>query len=376
MICATAVVLVAGFVAFAKTAGPAEKPAPAEQRHVDVVICLDTSNSMDGLIESAKQKLWAVVNELATAKPKPILRVGLYHYGNSRLSPTNGWVQQLCPLTRDLDEVYSKLFALRTRGGTEYVARVVRAATGELDWNTDRRTLRMIFVAGNEPATQDEKTYKLRDICKAAATKGIIVNTIFCGNEAEGRRTGWADAAVWADGKYAAIDQNRGTVVISTPYDKELAELSASLNKTYIPYGARGKAGAAKQKAQDANAGKLNAAAEAQRSVTKATELYNNSGWDLVDAVANGKVDLAKVKDADLPEHMRKMHVEERGKYVDQMLARRKKVQAEIKDLGAKREKHVKAEMAKRNLSDEASLDRALRETVRQQAEANGIEFE
>ncbi|MBL7133391.1 MAG: VWA domain-containing protein, partial [Phycisphaerae bacterium] len=373
---ATVAVLVAGSVALAKTAAPPEKAAPPERRHVDLVICLDTSGSMTKLIEAAKQKLWAVVNELATAKPKPVLRVGLYHYGNDGLSRENGWVERLCPLTGDLDAVYGKLFALRTRGGTEYVARVVRAATDELKWNTDKRTLRMIFVAGNERATQDEKTYKLQDICKAAATKGIIVNTIFCGNEATGRRTGWADAAAWADGKYAAIDQKRGTVVVSTPYDKKLAKLSATLNKTYVPYGTRGKAGKANQKAQDANATSMNAPAAAQRAMAKGSALYRSHGWDLVDGIAEGKVDLAKVKNADLPKNMRKMSIKERKKYVDQMRTRRKKAQSQIKDLGAKRDKHVKAEMAKKGLDDKAALDRVLRDTVREQAENTGFEFE
>jgi len=178
--------------------------APAVQdKHIDLVICLDTSGSMRGLIESAKQKLWAVVNELATAKPRPNLRVALYHYGNSGLKPATGWVEQLCPLTDDLDSVYAKLFPLRTNGGTELVARVVKAACDDLDWNKDKDTLRMIFVAGNEAATQDT-AYGLQDPCKAAASKGIIVNTIFCGNMVDGQKTGWQDAAVWADGQYSA----------------------------------------------------------------------------------------------------------------------------------------------------------------------------
>ena len=376
LIRATVVVLVVGSVMLAKTAGSAEKPAPRERRHVDLVICLDTSGSMTKLIEAAKQKLWSVVNELATAKPKPVLRVGLYQYGNDGLSRENGWVERLCPLTDDLDEVYGKLFALRTNGGTEYVARVIRAATNELKWNMDKGTLRMIFVAGNEPATQDEKTYKLQDICKAAVTKGIIVNTIFCNDEATGRRTGWADAAAWADGKYAAINRRVGTVVISTPYDKKLAELSTTLNKTYVPYGKLGKAGAANQIVQDANATSLNTPAAAQRAMAKGSGLYRNHGWDLVDGLAEGKVDLAKVKNADLPKNMRKMDLKGRKKYVGEMLARRKKAQVAINDLGAKRDKHVKAEMAKRDLNGKASFDEALRRMVRVQALEKGFEFE
>ncbi len=278
---------------------------------VDLVICLDTSGSMSGLIESAKQKLWAVVNELATARPRPALRVALYHYGNNGLDKETGWVQQLCELTDDLDTVYGKLFALRTNGGSEYVARVVRAATDQLSWSDDPAALKIIFVAGNEPATQDP-TYPLKDICAAAVAKGIIINTIHCGDVETGRQTGWADAAKWADGQYAAIDQDHGTVVISTPHDTQLDELSRKLNTTYLAYGAAGHVGLAEQAAQDANAATVGGAAAAQRGSAKATALYRNVRWDLVDASQEEGFDLAKIKDADLPEEMRSMDLPQR----------------------------------------------------------------
>lgn len=352
----------------------AKEAAPAE-KHIDLAICLDTSNSMDGLIDSAKQKLWAVVNELATAKPRPRLRVALYQYGNDSLSKENGWVQRVCDLTGDLDEIYEKLFALRTNGGTEFVARVTRAAADELKWDTGKNTLRILFVAGNEAATQDGK-FKLKDVCAATAGKGIIINTIFCGNEARGRQTGWADVALWADGQYAAIDQNEGTVVISTPYDKKLSELGAKLNETYVAYGPGGGKGSSKQKAQDSNALSLSPAASAERATAKAGGLYRNAAWDLVDAMKDKKVDLAKVPEAELPENMRKMTPEERKKYVADQAAERGNIQKEIKDLDAKRQAHVKVEMGKRGLEEGASFDAALRKAVRMQAESKDFKFE
>jgi len=352
----------------------AKAPEAKAKKHIDLVICLDTSGSMRGLIESAKQKLWAVVNELATAKPRPVLRVALYHYGNSGLSRESGWVQQLSKLTDDLDGIYGKLFPLRTNGGTEYVSRVVRAATNELDWNMDKGTLRVIFVAGNEAATQDKK-YPLQETCKAAATKGIIINTIFCGGEARGRRTGWEDAAKWADGRYAAIDQDRGTVVINTPYDKKLAELSGKLNTTYVTYGRRGEAGAAMQRAMDGKAAGLNTAAAAERAQSKASGLYVNAKWDLVDATTKGKVKLEELAEAELPEEMKKMTPEQRKAHVAQQARRRADLQKEIQTLSAKRNEYVKKEMAKQGLSEKQSLDAALRAAVREQAEKKGLKF-
>src|SRR3954447_13689594 len=80
----------------------------AEGKPIDVVICLDVSNSMDGLIGSAKLKLWDIVNDLGKVKPTPRLRVALYSYGNTGYDPKVGWVRKDLDLTADLDEVYRK----------------------------------------------------------------------------------------------------------------------------------------------------------------------------------------------------------------------------------------------------------------------------
>jgi len=362
-----------GFAAAVETedAGAAAK-AP---RHVDLVICLDTSGSMQGLIESAKTKLWAVVNELATARPRPVLRVGLYQYGGSRLDPKAGWVEKMCDLTDDLDTVYGKLFALTAGGSTEYVARVIRSGTLEQKWSGESNALRIIFVAGNETAHQD-KQYKLKDVCAAAAAKGIIINTIYCGQEAEGRSTGWADAARWADGRYAAIDQNGGTVTITTPHDKKLAQLGTELNKTYVAYGANGRGGADNQMLQDGNAAKLGVAVAAERAAGKANGLYRNSRWDLVDALKENKVDLAKVKAEELPEEMRKMNPEQRKAHVEKQARRRAELQTEIQSLNAKRGAYVKEQMARQGLSDKKAFDAALRSAVHAQAAKKGFKFQ
>ncbi len=48
-------------------------PVCVQPRTIDLAICLDTSGSMSGLIEAAKQKLWAIVNDLALVEPTPRL---------------------------------------------------------------------------------------------------------------------------------------------------------------------------------------------------------------------------------------------------------------------------------------------------------------
>ena len=69
------------FLAFALALGVAlplkgadePKPKPAEGKPIDLVLCLDVSGSMDGLIDSAKLRLWDIVNETGPhqADPEP-----------------------------------------------------------------------------------------------------------------------------------------------------------------------------------------------------------------------------------------------------------------------------------------------------------------
>src|SRR5262249_9358242 len=130
-----------------------------------------------------------------------------------------------------------------------------------------------------------------RSACKALIARGIMVDSIFCGAESDGDAALWHEVARLADGKFACIDQDHGTIVLETPFDAEIGTLSTALNATYIPIGANGKVALANQTAQDANASGANTEACAQRAQTKAGGMYTCS-WDLVDACRTGQVKL------------------------------------------------------------------------------------
>src|SRR5437660_5315931 len=192
---------------------PPAHAADKKAADIDVVICLDVSNSMDGLIASAKAKLWDVVNDLGKIKPTPNLRVGLYSYGHNNYPTDRGWVRKDVDLTTDLDGVYQKLNGLTTFGGEEYVARVCRDAIAEQKWSEDKKALKMIFVCGNEPADQDRKVH-LKDVAQLALKNDIIINTIYCerGPRFLGEAKGWEEFARQSEGRYALINMKRGTV--------------------------------------------------------------------------------------------------------------------------------------------------------------------
>ena len=136
-------------MAHAKEAFPTSLPSDPQHK-VQIALLLDTSNSMDGLIDQAKTQLWKVVNSFNDAKRDgkvPFVEVALYEYGNNGLHIGNNWIRQVEPLTRDLDEISRELFAFRTNGGDEYCGAVIQRALSDLSWDPSPRTYKAVFIA-------------------------------------------------------------------------------------------------------------------------------------------------------------------------------------------------------------------------------------
>jgi hypothetical protein len=367
----------------AATAVPSAPIASAQGKAIDLVLCLDVSGSMNGLIESAKLRLWDIVNELARMKPTPNLRVCLYSYGATAYPADKGWVRKELDLTEDLDNVYKMLTALHTGGGEEYVARVSKTALDEQKWSTDKDALRLIFVAGNEPVDQD-KQVPLDDIAAQAKKAGVIVNTIYCGSANSGEAAGWSKFAATCGGRFMNIDMNRAAtqIVVKTEFDGEIIKLGDELNKTYLAIGKDGKVGAVNQLAQDKNAANVAGAPGAgiansvSRAESKAGALYR-CDWDAVDCWKNQKdFDITKLKDEELCEELRKLKPQERLAYVKKKAEERETIQKKIAELSAKRQKKVDEEVAKKPRTDaEKALDDALKGIIRDQAREKGFEI-
>ncbi|MCU0276510.1 MAG: VWA domain-containing protein [Acidobacteria bacterium] len=351
------------------------KTFAATQSRVQMAILLDTSGSMDGLIDQARSRLWKIVNELATARKNgraPRLQVALYEYGQSSIPAARGYLRLIVPLSDDLDRISEELFKLKTNGGDEYCGQVIATAVRELEWSGGSGDLKMIVIAGNEPFTQGTTDY--RASCRAAIARGIIVNTIFCGDYQEGLRTDWKAGADLADGQYVAIDANNAPPPISAPQDKEIARLSQELNKTYVAYGKNGAGGLERQKEQDMNAAAVSGEVLAQRAAAKAAPQYSNSSWDLVDAKKSGQVKLEELSDAELPQEMKGMTAAERNEYVAAMQGQREELQKKIAALSGEREKFVQKQMKSGSAAD--TLDEAIRRALRSQAAAKSFLFE
>ncbi len=348
---------------------------PPEARPVvELAICLDISGSMDGLIDSAKARLWSIVNDLATAKPVPQVRVALLTYGCDSYSSEAGWVVIDSELTEDLDLISKKLFALKTNGGTELVGRVVDKAARSLLWSTDPHALRIIVVAGNEAADQDSVvTYQVAS--KTSIERGILVNSIFCGSPTDPIAPAWGEVARLADGQFLCIDQSAGALVAESPFDKQLTELSASINTTYLWVGEAGLAACSNQMEQDANARGLSGGVAAQRASSKSSAIYDNRANDLVDGCAAGTMKLEDIKDEDLPADMKGKTLDEKKAILAAKQADRLRVQQEIQSLQVKREAYLVEEARKQAGATGITLDDALKQAIRTQATKKGMKF-
>lgn len=340
---------------------------------IKVALILDTSNSMDGLIDQAKSQLWSIVNELSSAKCNgltPDIEIALYEYGNDRLSMREGYIRLVTPFTGDLDLISEKLFALRTDGGSEYCGQVIGISLKELDWEEYPKDLKLIFIAGNEPFDQGSISY--REVCKTAREDDISVNTIFCGNFNEGVRTYWKDGAYIGGGDYMNIDQDCNYVHIKSPYDERIMKLNSELNNTYVVYGSGGGAYYTRQATQDANASSLNEGVAIKRAASKSSTTYKNTQWDLVDASEMEEFDIESFSDDELPDEMKDMTTEEKEKYIAEKQLERKKIQKEISNLSKKRDKFV---AEKRSQDSDNMLDKAILQAVKKQASAKNFEF-
>ena len=347
--------------------------ANGTRRDVDLVIALDVSGSMQGLIESAKQRLWDITNELAQARPTPQLRVAVLSYGQPSYGEPSGFVHIDLPFTADLDTVNAALFAFRTDGGDEYVSRAIQTSLDELQWSQDTDALKIVFVAGNESAEQDPQL-TIERATAAAVSRGIVVNAIYCGRDGDADALGWRKLAANTNGVYASIDQNAAAVGnVATPFDAQLAALNDALNGTYIAFGSGADLGRANQLEQDRNAAAMSPAASASRVVAKAGALYR-AEWDLVDAVASGRT-LSEIPVEQLPAELQALEPAELKVRVREHAERREELQSQIADVAAERNRFI-AEQSRAAPAEAQGLDAAILDGVRKVAGTKGFAFE
>jgi len=322
--------------------------SPAEQK-IQVAILLDVSNSMDGLIEQAKAQLWNMVTVLGKAKcpnGNPKIEIALYEYGRPSNDPKAGYVKRISGFTSDLDQLSQDLFKLTTNGGDEYCGWVIHTSLDELKWDSASSNYKVIFIAGNEDFLQG--TVRYSQSCDEAKRKGVIVNTIYCGDRMQGIREHWNLGGECGDGSFTNINQDARIEDIPTPYDSTLVTLNYKLNGTYLWYGNFGAANYSKQASADKANFSANQSQGIKRTKAKAyANVYSNSSWDLIDANYADSNFYKTVDMKTLPDSLKNKTREELKQIVETKNKERTVIQKQILTVGSQRENYIAAAKTK-----------------------------
>jgi hypothetical protein len=341
---------------------------------IEVCFVLDTTGSMGGLIEGAKQKIWSIANEMISAKPTPELKLGLIGYRDRG----DEYVVKSFRLTDDIDSIYADLRDFQAAGGgdePESVNEALAEAIEKMPWSQDRKVLKIIFLVGDAPPHMDYADGpKYPELCRMAAKKDLIINTVQCGNVASTTPI-WKEIAKASEGSYAAIAQSGGVAVIATPMDDELARLNKKIGETLIPYGDANVRREVAAKQASAESAPASAAAD-RLSYNARTKKGVQGRGELLDALASKAVKLQSIDKKDLPAEFQKLTKEELETRIAKTRAERDSLQKDVQELTKKRDAYIQAEnkrLAETGKSDR--FDEKVAETIHQQAERKGISY-
>ena len=345
---------------------------------IDVVFVLDTTGSMSGLIQTAKEKIWSIATTMASAQPTPEIRIGLVAYRDRG----DQYVTKMVDLSSDLDSVYASLMDFEAGGGgdtPESVNQALNDAIHKMSWSEGEQAYQVVFLVGDAPPHMDYNEIRYPEIVASAIEKGIVINTIQCG-EMSTTVAPWTQIASLGQGSFFQVEQAGGAVAYNSPFDDEIAALSARLDDTRLYYGTEEEKERMLRKVAATDKLELHAsvATRARRGVFNAavggrTNLLGEN--ELVDAVTSGVVDLNELDEADLPEALKPMAPAEQQAYVARLANERSDLKRQIQELSADRDGYLAKKV------DEAggmkdSLDMQLYEAVKEQAGKVGLEYE
>src|SRR5688572_16173873 len=312
---------------------------------VEVVFVLDTTSSMTGLIDAAKANIWSIATTMAQAQPAPDIRIGLVAFRDRG----DDYVTRVVDLSSDLDSMYATLMDFRAEGGgdgPESVNAALHDAVHRISWSQDPKAYQVVFLVGDAPPHMDyQDDVHYPETVRAATAKGIVVNTILAGNDST-TEAEWRKIAMSNQGEFFQVASTGAAVAVETPFDAEIAAVSKSLDVTRLYFG---DAETQRQLAAKVSAtGKLHAegspASRAKRAAFNASAAGRDNAFgenELVDAVASGRVELAKVEKADLPPALRELDADAQAKLVKQTGEKRAELSRELAALADKRRAYI-----------------------------------
>ena len=355
------------------------QPITTQNHRIEVVFILDTTSSMSGLIRAAKEKIWSIATTMASAEQTPDIRMGLVAFRDRG----DNYVTKVLDLSQDLDSMYAKLMDFKAQGGgdgPESVNQALYDAMNRISWSKDENVYKVAFLIGDAPPHMDyNNDVKFPVTLELARQKGIIVNTIQSGQNHTTAPV-WQNIAQLGDGEYFQVENSGNAVAVSTPFDKKLSELAASLEQTRLYYGDKEAKKSQKSKIEATSKlhDELSEAALARRATYNATPSGKSNflgNGELVDAISSGRMALDDIDNDDLPASLQALAPEQQMEVISNQARRRDEIKNDIKKLSESRSDYIRQEITAQGGASE-SLDEKIFGAVKEQAKLKGLIYE
>lgn len=332
-------------------------------REVEVCFVLDTTGSMSGLLEAAKQKLWFIASEIASAPSRPRVKFCLLAFRDRG----DAYVTRHLDLSDDLDSIHAELMALTADGGgdaPEAVNQALQEAVEDSAWSADPSVLKLIFLVGDAPPHTDYDEPQYPEIAARAAARGIIINPVLCGSDSVAE-TAFARVANTTRGRSARLTEPARVAQTGTPMDQDLAVLGDRLERSFIPYDpATGPGAEADASEPTAASSRLGHSIAADRAAFIAARgRMHAHRIDLIEAIDSGRVDATRIDPASLPPTLRSMTESELHEHLSTVRTDRAALRRLIGELLQER----RTLLATRTSDSGDGFDRIVAETVQMQ---------
>lgn len=378
----------------------------------DIAILLDTSGSMQGLINQVRDGLWQTLNNLGELKrdgEKARLRLSLYEYGSGSVSAEANFLQQLSPLTTDHTKIAEKLFATKATGSQEYSGTAISMASHDLKWTADSLDFKSIVIAGNE--TIHQGPIKPLQAAIDAFNKHIIVNSIFAGPQTITRGgfgggfgghgcafcppnpnpnptpspdpvknpifVEWELLAQAGGGETLNIDHNNAIPYVKSPFDERIVEITKEINETFLPFGKNGRDEYDRMLDLDGRIRNSGAGSYMDWGSYRGGNFGSATiaKWDLVTAMEDENFDLSAIPESELPEQLRGLSMKDKKAFIKKFADKRKVLEEEARDLREQRRVFVENELRDRQGQDQQSFADALKAIIVKQLQDKGFEL-
>lgn len=352
---------------------------PSQSHRIEVVFVLDTTSSMSGLIQAAKEKIWSIASTMTSAQENPDIKMGLVAFHDRG----DSYITRVYDLSDDLDSMYANLMDFKVQGGgdgPESVNQALYDAIHKVSWSQEANVYKVAFLVGDAPPHMDyPDDVKYPVTLAAAKRKGIVVNTIQSGQH-QYTRPAWQEIAALGHGDYFQVENSGNAVAVATPFDEKLSKLATDLEDTRLYYGDE-ETKKAQQRKLDASQKlreELSTEALARRSeynVTASGKKNFLGESELVDAITSGRVELDEIEVKNLPASIQAMAPAKQMEIITEQAQRRDQLKQEIRELSESRNRFIKEKVAAGGGADD-TLDEKIYRAVKDQAASVGLTYD